>query len=365
MKKLLSILLIFVLCMGLVTMTGCGKSEELANPYEGMDLSEYITLPDYNQYSLTKPVAAEISDADIDAEIQALLESCMTTEDVKEGIVEEGDYLLVDYKGTLADGSTQDGMSSEGVTMGPLGNAGYIPGFEDGLVGAAVGDTVVLDLQFPDPYHNAELSGQDVTFEVTIHAKKVDVLPELTDDFIAANTDQKTVEEYRAYVKEQLEISDYDSKVYDLQNELYMQIVEETELIAYPEGMVKAEIEKLTADYQEIADTYGYENWDDFRDDYFQMEQAEYEEQLKLYAESLVKGSMVIYAVAEKEGLTMTEELYTEKLNEMLELAGFASDDDFKAYTGMTIREYADAYNMDKDLLLTDCLDAIYERLAK
>lgn len=365
MKKITSILLIFVLCLGLVSMTGCGgSSKELEHAYMGMDLSKYITLPDYNTYTVEAPEEVEITDADVEAYIAEALKAAETEEQVKEGTVAEGDYLVIDYKGTLADGSTQDGMNAEGATLGPIGSAGFIDGFEEGLIGKSIGETVTLNLQFPDPYTvNEELSGQDVTFEVTIKSKTVKVVPELDDEFVKENTDLKTVDEYRVFVKKQLETSKYDEQLMNLKNELYRKILDETELISYPEGMVDKQMETLTANYQAMADTYGYEDWDSFRKDYFQMEQAEYEEQLKLYAESMVKGEMVIYAIAEKEGVSLTEGEYEEKLQEMLDLAGFEDEAAFEEYAGMSIREYADSYDMDRDLILTECLDIIYDRL--
>ena len=367
MKKFTSILLIFVLCLGLASMTGCGSSDkELTTPYSDITLSEYVTLPDYSTYTVGTPAASEFTDADVEEEIQAILESQATEEKVTEGVAENGDYLIIDFAGTLADGTTSDGMTAAEYELGPLGGAGFIDGFEAGLMGVAIGETVTLDLQFPDPYTvNEELSGQPVTFEVTIKSKLVDVVPELNEEFVKENSDVDTVEEYRAYVKEQMELADQENQLYDLKNELYSRIVEETELVKYPEGSVEDEMESLQSDYESMATSYGYEDWDSFRDAYFQMEQSEFEEQLKLYAESLVKSEMVIYAVAEKEGITMTEKEYEDELQEMLELAGFTDDEEFQSYAGMTIREYADLYKMDRDMLLTKWLDAVYEKLEK
>ena len=74
MKKSISMMLILLLCVCLFGMTGCGeKAAEIENPYEGLNLDEYITLPDYNVYTTTEPVV-EISDEDVEAEIQTRLE---------------------------------------------------------------------------------------------------------------------------------------------------------------------------------------------------------------------------------------------------------------------------------------------------
>ena len=110
MKKTMSILLSCALCAGLVAMTGC--SSKTSTPYDKYDLSEYITLPDYSKYTTGTP-DVKITDDDINAEIQSRLEANPTTKEVKKGTVKEGDKVRISFKGTLADGTTKDGMSSD------------------------------------------------------------------------------------------------------------------------------------------------------------------------------------------------------------------------------------------------------------
>lgn len=362
MKKTIGICIAFILCFGLFTLTGCSSEKDL--PYSQYDLSEYITLPDYDTYTTGVP-DVNITEEDIDAEIQARLEDAATTETVTEGTVEEGDTVEISFKGTLADGTTEDGMQSDSYTL-TLGSGGMIDGFESGLYGATIGETVTLDLQFPDPYEtNEELSGQDVTFEVTVLSKDVQIVPELDEEFIKENSDVTTEEEYREYVKGQLEQDEYDNQLYDLKNSIYTQIVDETEVLQYPETELEEQITALDENYRSTAENYGYESWDDFLTAYFQIDQEEYDEQIRVYAESVVKQEMIIYAIAEKEGLEVTEDEYQDYLDEMLAGSGFEDAADFEEYAGMTIDEYAETYKLDRDLLLTKELDTIYERLEK
>ena len=365
MKKTLSIVLMLVLCLGLLTLTGCGSKEmDIENPFADLDLAEYITLPDYDTYTTSEPVV-EISDEDIEAGITERLEAAKTTEEVKEGTVEEGDTVTISFEGTLADGTTKDGMNSESTKI-TLGQAGMIDGFEEGLYGATIGEPVTLDLQFPDPYKNDEdLAGKDVTFVVTVLSKEVEVVPELDEEFIKANSDVTTEEEYRDYVKGELEKEEYDSQLENLKNELYTKIIEETEVLQYPEDRVTEQAENLKTQYQSMATNYGYEDWAEFLDSYFGMDEAEFDEQANLVAQSIVKQEMAIFAIAEKEGITLTEDEFNDYMDEMLEAAGFEDADTFETYAGMTIQEYAKAYNLDRDLLLTKELDTIYDRLEK
>ena len=85
----------------------------------------------------------------------------------------------------------------------------------------------------------------------------------------------------------------------------------------------------------------------------------------KTMAEELVKQEMIIYAIAEKEGISVTEEEYDAYLQSMLASSGFADEKAFESYAGMSVREYADLYKLDRDLLLTKELDTIYDRLSK
>lgn len=360
MRKLLSIVLILALVLGLgLVFTGCGQSE----PYSKYDLSEYITLPDYNTFEVEVPEVA-VTDADIDAQIQKNLEAAATTEAVKEGTVDEGDTVTVKFEGTLEDGTTNDGMKSEGSQL-TLGSGQFIDGFEEGLYGATIGQEVSLDLKFPDPYPNSpDLAGKGVTFKVTVLDKQVKHIPELTEEFVTKNSDSKTIDEYRASVGKTLEQAQYDEKLYDIKFDLYSKIIEETEVLKYPEKEVKAQIKEVTQTYKDKAKAAD-KKWATYLEEDLKLTEAEFEKEAKAYAEELVKQEMIIYAIAEKEGLSVTEEEYDTYLQSMLTSSGFADEKAFESYTGMTLKEYAEMYKLDRDLLLTKELDTIYDRLAE
>ena len=164
MKKIFTALIVLVICVTAVfLMTGCGGSE----PYSKYDLSEYITLPDYDSFDVSVPEVS-ITDDDIKEELESRLEAAAETETVTEGKVKKGDAVTIKFEGTLDDGTSVDGMSSESYNL-TLGSGSMIDGFEEGLYDAEIGKEVSLDLKFPDPYtNNEELSGKDVTFNFLI-----------------------------------------------------------------------------------------------------------------------------------------------------------------------------------------------------
>ena len=244
-----------------------------------------------------------------------------------------------------------------------LGSGSMIDGFEEGLYGAAIGEEVTLDLTFPDPYTaNEELSGKDVTFKVTVLSKNVSTMPEFDEDFVKENSDYETVEEYRAAVAGELEQSEYDEQLYEIKSELYSQIVSETEVAKYPEKEVKEQVIELNKSYEQLAENSGKE-WEEYMEDTLGVDQEEYDEQIDLYAKELVKQEMIIYAIAEKEDLSVTDEEYDQYLENMLASSNFEDEKAFKEYTGMSLKKYAETYKLDRDLLLTKELDKIYDRL--
>lgn len=105
-------------------------------------------------------------------------------EEVTEGTVEEGDTANIDYEGKLHGEAFEGGTAKE--YGSEIGSGTFIPGFEDGLVGVKIGDTVDLPLTFPENY-TEELAGKDVVFTVTVNSVKR--MPELTDDLVNQITD--------------------------------------------------------------------------------------------------------------------------------------------------------------------------------
>jgi trigger factor len=91
-----------------------------------------------------------------------------------------------------------------------IGSGNFIPGFEEGLIGVAVGDTVDIPLTFPENCGNASLAGQDVVFTVTVNSLKA--LPELNDAFIAEKTEFDTVAAYKEDIRATLQ-SSFDATI--------------------------------------------------------------------------------------------------------------------------------------------------------
>ena len=362
MKKILTVMAMLALCCMMVVVTGCGSSEDTTDVYEQVDLTQYVTLPDYSQYTVD-PIEVSVTDDEIEAEIEEKLEAAATTEDVTEGTVDKGDTVTISFDGKLADGTSVDGMSSDSYTL-TLGSGSMIDGFEEGIYGAEIGDTLTLDLTFPDPYtNNEDLSGKDVTFEVTVLSKQVSVTPTLDEDFVKENSEATTVEEYKQLVKEELEEDKYTEAENDAKVDIFNDIVDGAEISEIPTELSDYEKNLCETTYRNYCEEQEME-WADFLSDTLGCTEDEFNEQLETYASEMAKYKMIAYVIAGQEDISYTHD---EVIDRLLELAGVDSEDDFESYYGTTAEEYAAVYNsygLKVSMLLESSLNKIYESLS-
>ena len=362
MKKTLAVVL--AVLMALALMTACGTTEaefkmDIA-PYDTYNYDEYVKLPDYTSYEL-EVEDVTITDDDVDSEIDARLAAASTeTEQITEGTVDKGDEVTISFKGTLEDGSSPEGMNSDSYTL-TLGEASMIDGFQEGLYGATIGEPVILDLQFPDPYEvNEDLSGQPVTFEVTVLSKTQTIEAEYNEEFMKKDSEDKASneEEYREFIREYLQDAAEDEAFYQAKTKVYEKIAEDAEILKYPEEEVEATKEKLRTQYQSYAEAQNME-WEDFVKETFESEDK-FEEALDEYVKDSVGRKLVIYALCSKEDIKITDEEFTERVHEYLTAFGYEDAETFQTQTGMSILDYLSMYEIPLNMHLDKFLDKVY-----
>ncbi len=138
-----------------------------------------MELADLRTLKLEKEVA-EVEDEDIDKSVQQLLESSASYE-AKDGAAEDGDQLKVDFVGKI-DGEPFEGGSAEDIAV-VLGKNQFIPGFEEGLIGAKPGEERVVNVAFPEEYGAEHLAGKPAEFDVKVKEVGAPKLPEADEDF--------------------------------------------------------------------------------------------------------------------------------------------------------------------------------------
>ncbi len=161
MKRILSLALVIISLLTLLT--ACGKKDRIL--FVSGKYDEYLTLADYKSIKLD--TSSDDFREHYEDVIVADIKNYNLYAEKKEGTVSEGDIANIDYVGKK-DGVAFEGGTAQGYDL-EIGSDTFIPGFEDGLIGAEIGKTVDLNLTFPVSYGNAELAGQDVVFTVTVN----------------------------------------------------------------------------------------------------------------------------------------------------------------------------------------------------
>lgn len=317
------------------------EAETEASTEEALEITErpdykaldYVELGEYKGLTVeVEPTTA--SDEEVLKQIRANAGSDIL-EEVTEGTVEEGDVANIDYEGKL-DGEAFDGGTAKDYDL-EIGSGTFIPGFEDGLVGVKIGDTVDLPLTFPENY-TEELAGKDVVFTVTVNSVKR--MPELTSDLVSTITDGEytDVDAYKESVRKDLEDAKVAARPSEINNGLLTQIAANSTIKEYPQELVDYAANNMKNYYKQQAESSGME-FADFLTSYFNMDEDTFNEQVELVVKQNLRAELYLKAIAEQEGIELTDEEYEAKCEQFAEDYGFDSVEKFKAaYTEQEIR---------------------------
>ena len=141
-----------------------------------------IKLANLSKLKVEK-VTADIGDSDINDAIEKLQKQAVTWDDVDRA-AKMGDRVTMDFEGFIKD-EPLEGGKAEGFDL-ELGSGQFIPGFEEGLVGAKKDEKKTISVKFPKDYHAKDIAGKKARFEVAVKQVSEAKLPELTDE-LAAN----------------------------------------------------------------------------------------------------------------------------------------------------------------------------------
>lgn len=322
MKRFLATVMATVLTASVLV--GCGSSADEKN-LSGINLEKYVTsVGEYKGMELTGE-KTEITEEYLESYVDYMLENSKQPVAVTGRPVQVGDLVNIDYVGKK-DGVAFEGGTAQGADL-EIGSGTFIEGFEDGLVGCNVGDTVDLNLTFPDPYHSAELAGQPVVFTVTVNAISELVRPELTDEYVKSLgvEEYQNVEEFYQAVRISLE----DSATATYENELQTQITGKLMEICefsdeVPEGLFSYYREQIYANFENQAASMGM-GLTDFVSLYYGMTEEQFETEIDTGAANSARQAMACAIIAQNEGLLVTDEELNASIEENYANFGFES----------------------------------------
>ncbi|MCM1192774.1 MAG: FKBP-type peptidyl-prolyl cis-trans isomerase [Butyrivibrio sp.] len=340
-KKLAGMLAAFAAA---VLMTGCGSDTD--KPLNQMKVDKYVTLGDYSSFE----VAVDVIGVD-EEELKTLMSNTyinyVTPEygGITDRAVAVGDTVFIDYEGK-EDGVAFAGGTAQNATLA-IGSGQFIDGFEEGLVGVMPGETVDLNLTFPENY-SPEMAGKAVVFTVTVRCiqpvwvEEADMEDEVVVSMASALglRGVNTVAEFHQYAYDYL----YSEYEYNVQSGITDILMERCEFKELPEEL----LEPYRQMWSQVLTMYAYRyqlTLDQYAS-YFYGNTSE--NVINQYAEEYLKQDLMLQAIANREGLKISDEELESRLQEEAEEAGYASVEE---YVGSGDREdYRNDYMNEKVL---------------
>lgn len=321
------------------------------------DLSKYVKVGNYKGLEYTSQKAS-VTDEEVDVEIQRRLQKAAKTENSKTGKVENGDTINISFVGKI-DGKEFEGGSSESTDI-TVGTTQMIDGFVEGLIGKNVGESVTLNLKFPDDYGKTDLQGKAVEFKVTINSKKKISVPKLNTEFVKKNSKFTTVKEYKEGVKKELLNQKQKSIDSTVKQELWSRIINKSKAKKYPEKELNeamSQANKLEESYKAQAQNYGME-WETYLKTVMRTDKKGFEKLKQEYAKNIVFNRMVMYSIARSENISLSNREYKKEILKILEDNGY-DEESFKKAFGKDIETYADEQNWRQKILFDKVLDKV------
>ena len=264
-----------------------------------------VTIENYKGIEVEKK-AVEVSDDEINAEIDKARDRNARFIQESEDAVKDGDTVTLDFEG-FVDGVAFDGGKGENYEL-KIGSGNFIPGFEAQIVGQKIGEGFDVNVTFPEDYSAKDLAGKAATFKCEV--KSLKQLPELDDEFVKDVSEFDTVDEYKADLKSKLTERAEANAEREVENALAESLM--NLLVAeIPEPMFEAETENYLRDYDTRLRSSGLDLKTYMQ--YTGLTLDAIRAQLRPQAEKQVKIRLALEKIAVLENLDATEEEINEE----------------------------------------------------
>ena len=340
MKK--KIKLIVLSAMMAVMLCACGKEAadgSLSDNRIEVDPDDYVKLGDYGDltvevtyYNYTEEDVKDCVDSELEFYVDYMasyynLDLYDYSVDVSANTVAQGSIVNMDYVGKI-DGVAFEGGSDQGAHL-IIGSGSFIPGFEDGLVDKQVGETVDLDLTFPEDYKNADFAGKNAVFTVSINSIDVRSMPEYTDELIATlniSEDITTYQQYEDYIREYLQDSCDEANEETRQESIWNAVYDTCEISDPPQQMVDSFYEDLNEYFETYAQYYSMD-LETFISSQMGMDMDTYATRNMEAATEEARKELAYMALAKAENIVVDDAMMQEVAEAEYTLYGYESAD--------------------------------------
>ncbi len=267
------------------------------------DAKPQFELGEYKGIELTKEEVS-ITDEEVENELKRLQEKHSSIEEVEEGAkVKDGDTILLNFKG-MVDKVPFEGGTAEDYNL-QVGSKSFIDGFEEQLIGMGINEEKTIQVKFPEEYHSPDLAGKDAEFEVKINEIREKKLPELNDEFADNTSEFSTLEE----LKEDLRKNILEAKEAKALSEMKATAVEKAAAnfdIEVPQAMIETQIDAFIQNMEMNMARQGLSlsQYLEYTEEKIEDLRAKYQSD----AETAVKNSLVLEAIAKNENIEITDE---------------------------------------------------------
>lgn len=279
-----------------------------------------VTLGDYKGIEVEKKTA-EVTDEELQAEINKVRESNSRMITVEDRAVQDGDITTIDFEG-FVDGEPFEGGKGENYPL-TIGSHSFIDNFEEQLIGKNIGEETEVNVTFPEQYQAEELQGKPAVFKVTIKEIKVKELPELDDDFAQDVSEFDTVDEYKEDLKKKLLENKEAALKREKEEDVVGKIIENATM-EIPDPMVDTQVRQMVQEFSQRIQSQGLS-----LQQYMQftgMTPESLTNELQPQALKRIQSRLVLEAVVAAENIETSDEDLEKELEKMAEMYQMEAD---------------------------------------
>ena len=279
-----------------------------------------VTLGEYKGIEVEKKTA-EVTDEELQAEIDKVRESNSRMITVDDRAVQDGDITTIDFEG-FVDGEPFEGGKGEDYPL-TIGSHSFIDNFEEQLIGKNIGEETEVNVTFPEQYQAEELQGKPAVFKVTIKEIKVKELPELDDDFAQDVSEFDTVDEYKEDLRKKLLENKEAALKREKEEDVVGKIIENATM-EIPDPMVDTQVRQMVQEFSQRIQSQGLS-----LQQYMQftgMTPESLTNELQPQALKRIQSRLVLEAVAAAENIETSDEDLEKELEKMAEMYQMEAD---------------------------------------
>ena len=273
-------------------------------------------LPEYKALPVTLP-PVEVTDADVKEAIERFREQAADFNDLTGRPVQMDDFAVIDYEGTIDGQPISEVVPTAAKPLSTntdfwikLTPESFLPGFSEGLLGAAIGETREFDVEVPADFPVTDLQGRKLHYTVTVKSIKEKVLPEVDDAFAGKLLEGKTLADLEKVLQSELKSQKLHEAESEKRNQIMTQLISKVEC-ELPESLVRSETSRMLSEIVRENQGRGVP------DEVIKSNSAELIASAGTSARDRLKGVFVLLRIAQEEKISVSKQEFDQRIAAM------------------------------------------------